>query len=502
MMVVMAAVLVCLLAAPAAEAVDAADLPTMWSSAPEVTETNGPVQVTMTVYRRGVLLPPAVFHVYTRGGGAHPNVDFVPYDGVATLPANIGGTQSFTLTLTIIGDLYPEGDEYFGVTVEGDPSYPFAHVSGYDNKMPGMVLIHDTPDPAPPAGRDPGDDISPTQLLLSRNRSGGEPNARATQPVLSGDGRIARYAAYTSAATDIVAGSGSHRNVYLVKRGGVPGRLGTPWKYRSTALASRGRGGHAANGDSWSPALSGWAVIDAPRGGGCLAFVSRASNLVRGDANRRADVFLRKGRTLRRIAAPRGTNASAVTVAGDCRSIAMAAGHGLYTARTTGGWPRRVARGAISEPHLTYNGAAVSYARGGAVYTQRLRGRSRARRAGRGRRPTSDLGQAGHHPTGNIRAVAYERGGVVYEARIGGRSRRISRGSAPTMTAGGGETMFAFGPSVYMYATSNHFGERLPLGICPPGQGTVTDTATSARGNYVALACAGGAIYLAYVGPK
>lgn len=62
--------------------------------------------------------------------------------------------------------------------------------------------------------------------------------------------------------------------------------------------------------------------------------------------------------------------------------------------------------------------------------------------------------------------------------------------------------MFAFGPNLYMYAISNHFGKSLPLGLCPPGHGVVRETSTSARGNYIAFTCSSGALYLAYDGPK
>src|SRR4051812_44107775 len=56
------------------------------------------------------------------------------------------------------------------------------------------------------------------KALLARTPSGGLPNAPAAEPAISRDGRLNRYAAFTSAATDIVAGSGTHRNVFLVVR--------------------------------------------------------------------------------------------------------------------------------------------------------------------------------------------------------------------------------------------------------------------------------------------
>jgi len=122
--------------------------------------------------------------------------------------------------------------------------------------------------------------------------------------------------------------------------------------------------------------------------------------------------------------------------------------------------------------------------------------------AGLGSRPTPDGGRAGAHPKGNIRAVSYERSGSVYVAAVGGREKLISPGISPSMTAGGAQVMFAHGPFLYLWAVSNNFGKQVPQGLCPPGQGRVVDAYTSARGNYVAFTCGGGAIYLSYIGPK
>ena len=103
----------------------------------------------------------------------------------------------------------------------------------------------------------------------------------STSPSLSGDGRylaFASRAALTPAAGardgDTTAGGGVAVSQVYVRdlRQGV------------TRLVSIGMGGKAADGDSWSPVISA---------DGCaLAFVSEATNLVKGDHNRSADVFL------------------------------------------------------------------------------------------------------------------------------------------------------------------------------------------------------------------
>ncbi|MGH2918318.1 MAG: hypothetical protein ACRDLS_06930, partial [Solirubrobacteraceae bacterium] len=294
-------------------------------SRPAVREGDGAVAATIAITRSGRWLAPVRLRVYTVDGTARAPWDYAPYDGYVTLPALVSGTQSASVTVMVGGDLVPENGEYFDVRVDGVRS----------TLVPGGVWVDDTPDPRPFINRGFLTKDSPPQQLLSRAADGGLPNAPASEPVLSWDARTARYAAYTSAATNIARGTSGRRNVYLVTRGGRGGKYGTPWRYGTTTLVSAGRGGRPANGESWSPALSRWTHVDDARGPACLAFVSRASNLVRGDRNGRADIFVRRiasGR-LTRIASPRGRPASAVTIAGDCRSTAMVAGGALYVAR-------------------------------------------------------------------------------------------------------------------------------------------------------------------------
>jgi hypothetical protein len=137
--------------------------------------------------------------------------------------------------------------------------------------------------------------------LLAHTPAGAQPNAPATEPALSGDGRIVRYAAYTSAATDIVAGTTGFKNVYMVHRAPPFSLLGTLWKQGDTTLETVGYDGQPANGDSWSPAFDGYDYAHAGReitvAPACLAFVSAASNLVKGDTNGKADVFVKRLKT-------------------------------------------------------------------------------------------------------------------------------------------------------------------------------------------------------------
>ena len=91
-------------------------------------------------------------------------------------------------------------------------------------------------------------------------------------------------------------------------------------------LASRGLGGQPANGPSTLPSLDGTSRV-APH---CVAFVSAASNLVRGDTNGKPDAFLYDLRTgsLRRVSVnSRGRQSSGtvseVAVNGLCTRVAF-----------------------------------------------------------------------------------------------------------------------------------------------------------------------------------
>jgi len=351
---------------------------------------------------------------------------------------------------------------------------------------------------AQPSGRTTGTS-GVNQQLISRSLSGGAPNAPATNPVLSGDGRIARYAAYTSNATNIRPGTDGRLNVYLVKRSG--GSSGGPWKMGSTVLASAGIGGQPANGDSSSPALDGATRGDSARGPSCLAFVSTASNLVGGDGNGRADVFVRtlSSGKLKRIPSPAGKPASEVGVSGNCKAIVYVAGSSLYVKRS-GVATKKVATGNISSPRSTFNGVGLSYAKGSSIYAGSINGN--VSKVATGSNPAPDGGNTASGSKGKIRNVSYERGGKVRYRRLGGFNRSVSEGTGAQPTAGGGQVIFGAGPFVYLYAVSNNFGKKAPQGFCPSGTGDVTRTSPSGRGNYIVFSCSGGGVYLSYVVAK
>jgi len=169
--------------------------------------------------------------------------------------------------------------------------------------------------------------------LISRAYDGGLPNGPSTNPVISNDVRHAKFIAFESDASNIVAGDANgSRDVFLVRRAGPYGNDGSEWKAGRTFLISRGRKAAAANGPSFDPVLSGGLKYDAK----CVVFRSAASNLVRKDTNGRVDAFLSRGpgTSLTRVSLPKRKQATddttAVAVSDDCSQIAFVTGGKLY----------------------------------------------------------------------------------------------------------------------------------------------------------------------------
>jgi hypothetical protein len=171
-------------------------------------------------------------------------------------------------------------------------------------------------------------------FLLSRAADGGLPNGASTNGVISQDGRIARAVAFQSDASNLVAADADGTtDVFVTERAPGFGADGSPWSPGRTRLISRGAGGAPADGPSYGPAISGDA--SSSRGGdstapNCVAFVSRASNLVPGDTNGKADAFvwwMASGRLQRVSVASGGEQSNGdtydVAVDGACERIAF-----------------------------------------------------------------------------------------------------------------------------------------------------------------------------------
>jgi hypothetical protein len=327
--------------------------------------------------------------------------------------------------------------------------------------------------------------------LLAHTPAGGQPNAAATDPAISGDGRMDRYAAYSSAATDIVRGSGAHRNIFVVYRRTPLTKTGSPWNMGKTVLITKGRGG-PANGDSWGPSFDGYDYAHAGReitvAPKCLAFVSAASNLVRGDGNHHADVFVRRmrGGRLTRIAT--AGSASEVALDGRCWFAAYVSGGTVYLKDLRhGGAAKRISqRGGASSPQLSANGKVTTYSRKGVVYVNR-QGEGGTHRIGVGADPTSD-------DWGKL--VAFSRGSDIWQASTKGAPRAhplLSGAVSPSMTAAGHFVFYIRGGSAF---TTNYAFR----GACPSGE--AQQVQGSPHGNYAVYSCSSGAAMLGYVGPR
>jgi Ca2+-binding RTX toxin-like protein len=238
-------------------------------------------------------------------------------------------------------------------------------------------------------------------LLLSRAADGGFPNGASRNAAVAGDYQLASFAAYESDATDIVRGdSNGVTDVFLVRRAKPYSIDGEPWRPGATRLVSRGHGGGPANGPSYSPDLSG----DRHHRPRCIAFVSRASNLVKGDTNGAADAFVQDLRTHRTKRVSVGNHETTeVQVDATCNRVAFVTGGRVYVrtgARTI------LISATAHELALSRSGDALAYARGTQVYLTRL-----VRRRGRIHRVTTLVsrtrgGRAGNGASGEPDVVA------------------------------------------------------------------------------------------------
>src|SRR4051812_48787154 len=185
---------------------------------------------------------------------------------------------------------------------------------------------------APAAQAESARESAQNTILISRASDGGLPNGPSTNAVISNDRRWARAIAFQSEASNLVAGDANGvSDVFVVRRDGVFGNDGTQWFPGSTILVSRGMGA-PANGPSWAPAVDG-SFRARPK---CVAFLSAASNLVRGDTNGKIDAFVSRlgGSGLRRVSFPgrrqSAFDTTAVAVSGNCSRIAFVTGGVVY----------------------------------------------------------------------------------------------------------------------------------------------------------------------------
>ncbi|MEA2479873.1 MAG: hypothetical protein QOJ07_1795, partial [Thermoleophilaceae bacterium] len=173
-------------------------------------------------------------------------------------------------------------------------------------------------------------------FMLSRTPAGGIPDGPSGGAAISGDRQFAALTSFASTADDLVAGdTNGVADVFVVRRADplADDLRGLPWRPAGPPeLVSRGLGGAPANGPSTAPDLDGDQIHDGLGGDGphCVAFVSAASNLVRGDTNGLPDGFvadLRTGRIVRVTVDSRGRQTfgttSEIEVDGSCGRVAF-----------------------------------------------------------------------------------------------------------------------------------------------------------------------------------
>ena len=364
-------------------------------------------------------------------------------------------------------------------------------------------------------------------MLLSHSPSGEVANAPATHPVMSGDGRVARYVAYLSAATNI-AGGKAVDNLFMVTRAKPYTTTGSRWNEGPTRLITKG-----ANGDSWSPAFDGFDDVHGTTAPKCLAFVSKATNLG-GGSSAAPDVFIKRlpNGAIKRLGGTSG--ASEVALDGQCREIAYVRNGRPYVAEVNGrGRPRAAGGSGARSLNLSANGETLTYERGGHVYVWTLGGRAR------------DLG-AGTQVTSEEwgRYVSFVRGGKIYKANLKGavdaapmpqQGGGTASGAMPSMSAGGDWSTYAVGPLVAITGYNKAkgactppsysaeklmrplgvvLGELSDLGVALPSLPgllarsaaiqlpDVLDPRPSAHTNYLVYSCAGGPAWLTWVGDQ
>ena len=221
-----------------------------------------------------------------------------------TAPLLVAGLAALAVALPACGD--------------DDEAVPPTPTTARDGGKPGA---------GSPAGVASASESQRTTFLLSVAADGGFPDGPSRNATVSHDQRIARFMAFESDATNIVGGDSNGRtDVFLVPRAQPFGRNGTPWRSAGIQLISKGVGGEPANGASYRPQLDGDSRHD-PR---CVAFVSDASNLVKGDTNAKPDGFvydIRSRRITRVSVSSSGAQSNGstyeITIDGACERVAF-----------------------------------------------------------------------------------------------------------------------------------------------------------------------------------
>jgi hypothetical protein len=183
-------------------------------------------------------------------------------------------------------------------------------------------------------------------FLVSKATDGGLPDGPSRNAAFSQDGRRASIIAFESEATNLVSGDTNGLTDVFYQERRDNGTEGEAWISRGTRFVSKGLNGQPANGRSFGASVDGDSSSSngnantAPK---CIAFVSEASNLVRGDTNRKADAFvyfIRTGKIERVSVSSTGVQANNdsfdVAIDGTCSRVAFTS-YATNIAQTTNG---------------------------------------------------------------------------------------------------------------------------------------------------------------------
>jgi len=348
-------------------------------------------------------------------------------------------------------------------------------------------------------------------LAISLNPGAGAPNGPSAHPAVSGDNRKTRYAAFDSAATNLVAGDSNGQPdvfVWSRPRGAAGLRLTAPGG--TLRRASVSSSGAQANGASTNPSLDGSTRTT----GHCVAFQSTASNLAAGDGDATPDIFVRDLRANRTRLISRGIGPAAEhpSIDGRCQRVAFEAGGSVYTAAVRGGPPRRVAAGA--HPDYALDGSALVWEHGGNVLIRR---KGHTDVVGPGANATvgdNDSGKwaVSFDTTARLARNDTSAGRDVYQRLMRADGRAFETDLISATRRGGsslGGNSFNGGITAYagtrgivvfvnhrggasdLYYRNNHSGNIDDLAHAP-GAAPIANVVTSARANFVAFTSTAG----------
>ncbi|MFY9489041.1 MAG: hypothetical protein WAP35_10170 [Solirubrobacterales bacterium] len=331
-------------------------------------------------------------------------------------------------------------------------------------------------------------------LNISTATDGGPANGPSSQPVISGDNRFSRLVAFTSSASNLVAADSNQASDIFVwtrptgRAANKLDRIGIG----TTSLVSVSNSGGQANGESSNPSIDG-SMRKSPR---CVAFQSRATNLVAGDDTPDWDIYVRDLRKRTTSLASAGVVGDAVTpsIAGDCSQLVFSAGSVVYRSPAKAWNALGVVRtklksiGPGTTPRLSLEGTTVVW-HGPAGVRFLTRGK-RARTIGSGALPwASDLDRVGGW------GITFQSGDNVLSRRVTRKGRITTRAKITNATFGGstayvpnrGIILYSKRNSLYYFNANSGNSDDLAHGNSP-----ITDMYTSARGTMMAFATAGG----------